>query len=116
MSRTVPSARCDGGGPGDPPSRLFKQFGAPADERLNDVTVEELLVHRAGGRGNADIPGPDYLAFLDIFDPAHAFLSDGVKVWIDRAQTRGRPPSRPPVQSRHQHLGRAAGRFQTAAS
>ena len=34
--------------------QFFKQFGAPADERLNDVTVEELLAHRAGLRGNAD--------------------------------------------------------------
>jgi CubicO group peptidase (beta-lactamase class C family) len=171
---------------------FFEQFGAPADPRLNDLTIEELLVHRAGLRGNADddpifevfgrranggagshadaksvlaeyvlkerlarhpggrysysnsgyalltaiieeqsgrsyedycrsavfgklgiaqpklhpdwqmlagaggwfVPGPDYLAFLDIFDPAHPFLSDEVKAWIDRAQTRWSPGHR----------------------
>ena len=35
-------------------AQFFKPFGAPADERLEQVTVEELLVHRAGLRGNAD--------------------------------------------------------------
>jgi CubicO group peptidase (beta-lactamase class C family) len=172
--------------------QFFKQFGAPADERLNNVMVEELLVHRGGLRGNADedpifavfarrahggagilaeakpvlaeymmrerlvrhpggrysysntgyeiltaiieeqsgrsyedycgeavfgklgldkpqlhsewqmlsgaggwfVPGPDYLKFLDIFDPAHPFLSDEVKQWIDRAQTRWTPGHR----------------------
>jgi CubicO group peptidase (beta-lactamase class C family) len=172
--------------------QFFKQFGTPVDQRLNDVTVEELLAHRAGLRGNADddpifgvffrrayggagvlaeakpvlaeymmrerlarhpggrysysntgyqiltaiieeqsgrsyedycgeavfgrlgiarpalhadwqmlsgaggwvIPGADYLAFLDIFDPAHSFLSDDVKDWIDKAQTRWTPGHR----------------------
>jgi CubicO group peptidase (beta-lactamase class C family) len=172
--------------------QFFKQYGAPVDERLYQVTVEELLVHRAGLRGNADddsiygafarrassghgwvaaatpvlseyllkdrlarhpggrysysntgyeiltaiieeqtgqsyesycskavfgalgiampklhpdwrmlsgaggwlIPGPDYLALLDIFDPAHPFLGDDVKAWIDRAQKRWTPTNR----------------------
>jgi CubicO group peptidase (beta-lactamase class C family) len=172
--------------------RFFAEFGAPVDDRLNDVTVEELLVHRAGLRGNADddpifavfdrranggagvlaearpvlaeyaigqrlarhpggrysysntgyqfltaiveeqsgrsyeeycgeavfgklgiakpklhpdwqmlsgaggwyIPGADYLSFLDIFDPAHPFLPDAAKEWIDRAQTRWTPGHR----------------------
>jgi len=172
--------------------QFFKQFGAPVDPRLYEATVEELLVHRAGFRGNADddsiygifakrasgghgwvaaaspvlseyllkdrlarhpggrysysntgyeiltaiieeqtgrsyedycseavfgqlgiakpklhpdwrmlagaggwfIPGPDYLAFLDIFDPAHPFLGDDVKAWIDRAQKRWTPTNR----------------------
>ena len=171
---------------------FFKLFGRPIDERLEEATVEELLVHRAGLRGNADddpifdvlhrradggagplaearavlaeyllqerlarhpggrysysntgyamlsaiieehtkrsyedycgeavfgklglakprlhpdwrmlsgaggwfVPGPDYLAFLDIFDPAHPFLSDEAKAWIDRAQTRWTPTNR----------------------
>ena len=34
--------------------QFFKQYGAPVDPRLNDATVEELLAHRAGLRGNAD--------------------------------------------------------------
>lgn len=173
-------------------AQFFKLFGAPADERLEQVTVEELLTHRAGLRGNADddpifgifsrradsgsgslaeakpvlaeyvlkerlarhpggrysysntgyeiltavieeqtgrpyedycreavfgklaipqprlhpdwsmlagaggwfIPGPDYLAFLDIFDAAHPFLGDAVKAWIDQAQTKWTPTNR----------------------
>jgi hypothetical protein len=34
--------------------QFFKQYGAPVDARLYQATVEELLVHRAGLRGNAD--------------------------------------------------------------
>ena len=172
--------------------QFFKQYGAPVDPRLNDATVEELLVHRAGLRGNADddsiygifakrassghgwqaapkavlseyllkdrlarhpggrysysntgyeilsaiieeqtgksyedycgeavfgalglavpklhpdwrmlagmggwfVPGPDYLAVLDIFDPKNPFLGDTVKAWIDQAQTRWTPTNR----------------------
>jgi hypothetical protein len=43
------------------------------------------------GAGGWYIAGPDYLAFMDIFSPAHPFLSDTVKSWIDRAQTRWSP-------------------------
>lgn len=43
------------------------------------------------GAGGWYITGPDYLAFMDIFSPAHPFLSDTVKGWIDRAQTRWTP-------------------------
>jgi len=38
--------------------QFFKQYGAPVDPRLNDATVEELLVHRAGLRGARAIPRP----------------------------------------------------------
>jgi CubicO group peptidase (beta-lactamase class C family) len=170
-------------------SRFFGRYGAPADPRLSQITVEELLVHRSGLMGNGDddpiygvvskrasagkgylaqvqavlseyltklhlirnpgaqysysntgyevlsamieertgrsyedycreavfgrlgiaephlapdwrmlsgaggwtIPGADYLAFLDIFSPSHPFLSDTVKGWIDRAQTKWTP-------------------------
>ena len=34
--------------------QFFKQYGAPVDERLYQATVEEILAHRAGLRGNAD--------------------------------------------------------------
>ena len=172
--------------------QFFKQYGAPVDARLYQATVEELLVHRAGLRGNADddsiygvfakrasaghgwqvtpekilseyllkdrlsrhpggrysysntgyeiltaiieeqtgqhyedycreavfgklgitmptlhpdwrmlsgaggwfVPGPDYLSFLDIFDPAHPFFGDTVKAWIDQAQKRWTPTNR----------------------
>ena len=170
-------------------SRFFNRYGKPADPKLGDVTVEQLLVHRSGLMGNGDddpiygvmnkraytgkgylaqiqsvlseyltklhlirepgakyaysntgyevlsamieertgqtyedycrgavfgrlgiaephlhpdwrmlsgaggwyVPGPDYLAFLDIFSPSHPFLSDTVKSWIDRAQTKWTP-------------------------
>jgi CubicO group peptidase (beta-lactamase class C family) len=173
-------------------SRFFTRYGTPADPRLADVTVEELLVHRSGLVGNGDddpiygvmnkraymgkgylgaiqsvlseyliklhlirrpgteyaysntgyevlsamieertgqsyedycrgavfgrlgiaepklhpdwrmlsgaggwtIPGPDYLAFLDIFTPSHPFLPDSVKSWIDRAQTKWSPANK----------------------
>jgi CubicO group peptidase (beta-lactamase class C family) len=173
-------------------SRFFYRYGAPADPRLGQVTVEQLLVHRSGLVGNGDddpiygvvekransgkgylatvqavlseylvklrlirdpgsryaysntgyevlsamieersgrsyedycgdavfgrlgittarldsdwrmlsgaggwsIPGPDYLAFLDVFSPAHPFLGDSVKGWIDRAQTKWTPGNR----------------------
>lgn len=172
--------------------QFFKQYGKPVDERLYQATVEELLTHRAGLRGNADddsiygvfakrasaghgwqvtpetvlseyllkdrlarhpggrysysntgyeiltaiveeqtgqhyedycrtavfgklgiampklnpdwrmlsgaggwfVPGPDYLAMLDVFDPANPFLGDTVKDWIDQAQKRWTPTNR----------------------
>jgi CubicO group peptidase (beta-lactamase class C family) len=43
------------------------------------------------GAGGWFIPGPDYLAFFDIFSPSHPFLNDTVKGWIDRAQTKWTP-------------------------
>jgi len=43
------------------------------------------------GAGGWSIPGPDYLAFMDIFSPRHPFLNDTVKGWIDRAQTKWTP-------------------------
>ena len=66
------------------------------------------------GAGGWFIPGPDYLAFLDIFDPAHPFLGDTVKAWIDQAQNAlDADQQRPLVQPRRQHLGRRRplGRF-----
>ena len=46
------------------------------------------------GAGGWFIPGPDYLALLDIFDPAHPFFGDAVKAWIDQAQKRWTPTNR----------------------
>jgi CubicO group peptidase (beta-lactamase class C family) len=189
--------------------QFFKQYGAPLDRRLYQVTVEELLVHRAGLRGNADddsiygvfakrarsghawqgapkmvlseyllkdrlarkpggrysysntgyeilsaiieeqtgrpyedycseavfgrlgiaapklhpdwrmlagmggwfVPGPDYLAFLDIFDPAHPFLGDTVSAWIDQAQTRWSPGNRDRWYSLGVNTWAGAGRW-----
>jgi CubicO group peptidase (beta-lactamase class C family) len=189
--------------------QFFKQYGAPIDERLYQATVEELLAHRAGLRGNADddsiygvfarraigghgwqaapklvlgeyllkdrlarhpggrysysntgyeilsaiieeqtgkpyedycgeavfgklglavpklhpdwrmlagmggwfVPGPDYLAFLDIFDPAHPFLGDTVKAWIDQAQTRWTPANKDRWYSLGVNTWAGAGRW-----
>ena len=58
------------------------------------------------GMGGWYVPGPDYLAFLDIFDPENPFLGDTVKAWIDQAQTRWTPTNtRPLVRPRREHLG-----------
>ena len=35
-------------------SRFFSRYGKPADPKLGDVTVEQLLVHRSGLMGNGD--------------------------------------------------------------
>ena len=35
-------------------AQFFKQYGPPVDQRLYQATIEELLAHRAGLRGNAD--------------------------------------------------------------
>ena len=188
---------------------FFQQYGAPVDERLYQATVEELLAHRAGLRGNADddsiygifakrassgrgwvaaarpvlseyllkdrlarhpggrysysntgyeiltaiieeqtgrsyedycreavfgklgitmpnlhpdwrmlsgaggwfIPGPDYLAFLDIFDPANPFLGDTVRAWIDQAQKRWTPTNRDRWYSLGVNTWAGAGRW-----
>lgn len=41
-----------------------------------------------GGSGGWFIPGDDYLRFLEVFDPRHPFLGDGVKAWIDEVRTK----------------------------
>jgi CubicO group peptidase (beta-lactamase class C family) len=46
------------------------------------------------GAGGWYVPGPDYLAFLDVFNPKHPFLPDTVKTWIDQAQTKWTPGNR----------------------
>ena len=169
--------------------RFFRRYGQPKDVRLEDVTVEQLLVHRSGLAGNGEhdpiygvmneraktgrgylaaiqavlgqyltkfklirdpgkqysysntgyevlsamieertgkpyesycreavfgklgipepelhpnwrmlsgaggwyIPGPDYLAFFDIFNPSNPFLPDEVKGWMDHTQTKWTP-------------------------
>lgn len=189
--------------------QFFKQYGAPADKRLYQTTVEELLAHRAGLRGNADddsiygifarrargghawqaapkmvlseyllkerlarnpgrrysysnigyeilsaiveeqtgrpyedycgeavfgklgiavpklhpdwrmlagmggwfVSGPDYLAFLDIFDPAHPFLGDTAKAWIDQTQKRWTPTNRDRWYSLGVNTWAGAGRW-----
>jgi CubicO group peptidase (beta-lactamase class C family) len=190
-------------------ARFFGRYGKPADPRLNEVTVEELLVHRSGLLGNDEddpiygvvherarsgrgylaavsavlsqyltklhlirdpgrhysysntgyevlsamieektgrsyedycrgavfgklgiaepklapdwrmlsgaggwaIPGPDYLAFMDIFSPSHPFLNDTVKGWIDHAQTRWTPANHDRWYSLGINVWNGAGRW-----
>lgn len=190
-------------------SRFFHRYGAPADQRLEKVTVEQLLVHRSGLVGNVDddpiygamdkragsgkgylaavqgllseyllklhlirdpgqrysysntgyevlsamieertgrsyenycrdavfgklgipeprlhpdwrilagaggwyIPGPDYLAFLDVFSPANPFLGDTVKGWIDKSQTKWTPDNRDRWYSLGVNVWAGAGRW-----
>ena len=63
---------------------VFGRLGLPAAEAGSDWQM-------LSGAGGWSVPGPDYLAFLDILDPAHPFLGDDVKAWIDQAQTRWTP-------------------------
>ena len=70
------------------------------------------------GAGGWYVPGPDYLAFLDIFSPSHPFLSDSVKSWIDRAQTKWTPGNNDRWYASASTSGpaSAAGQCRTAAS
>jgi CubicO group peptidase (beta-lactamase class C family) len=194
---------------GEALSRFFRRYGAPADPRLGQVTVEQLLVHRSGLMGNGDddpiygviekransgrgylaaiqsllgeylvklhlirdpgsrysysntgyevlsamieertgrpyedycreavfgklgiaepvlhpdwrmlsgaggwyIPGPDYLAFFDVFTPRHPFLGDTVKGWIDQAQTKWTPENHDRWYSLGVNVWSGAGRW-----
>ena len=42
-----------------------------------------------GGYGGWYISGAEYLAFYEIFNPAHPFLGNAVKAWIDAVHGRG---------------------------
>jgi len=63
------------------------------------------------GAGGWSIPGPDYLAFLDVFSPTHPFLSDTVKGWIDRAQTKWTPANHDRWYSLGINVWNGAGRW-----
>src|SRR4029079_3569647 len=63
---------------------VFGRLGIPEPELHPDWRM-------LSGAGGWYIPGPDYLAFFDIFSPSHPFLPDRVKNWIDKAQTKWTP-------------------------
>jgi CubicO group peptidase (beta-lactamase class C family) len=63
------------------------------------------------GAGGWYIPGPDYLAFLDVFNPGHPFLGDTVKSWIDHAQTKWTPENRDRWYSLGVNVWAGAGRW-----
>jgi CubicO group peptidase (beta-lactamase class C family) len=69
-----------------------------------------------GGSGGWFIPGDDYLRFLEIFDPAHPFLGDGVKAWIDQAQTKWDAVNRGPWTSLAVNTTARAGRWRVSHS
>ena len=70
---------------------LALAYGMPLGLPLPKLHPDWQMLAGAGGWF---VPAPDYLAFLDIFDPANPFLSDEVKAWIDQAQTRWAPGHR----------------------
>jgi hypothetical protein len=63
------------------------------------------------GAGGWYIPGPDYLAFFDVFNPAHPFLGDNVKSWIDRSQTKWTPENHDRWYSLGVNVWAGAGRW-----
>jgi len=67
-----------------------------------------------GASGGWFIAGEDYLRFLDIFDPAHPFLSDDTKAWIDQAQTKWNPVNRGPWISLAANTSAAVGRWRVS--
>jgi CubicO group peptidase (beta-lactamase class C family) len=67
-----------------------------------------------GGAGGWFTSGDDYLRFLEIFDPAHPFLGDGVKAWVDRAQTRWDAANRGGWHSLAVNTSAAAGRWRVS--
>lgn len=63
------------------------------------------------GAGGWYVPGPDYLAFFDIFNPANPFLGDSVKSWIDRSQTKWTPDNQDRWYSLGVNVWAGAGRW-----
>ena len=95
---------------------IEEQTGRPYEDYCGEAVFGKLGIampklhpdwRMLSGAGGWFIPGPDYLAFLDIFDPAHPFLGDTVKS-LDRPGADPMDPDqqRPLVQPRRQHLGR----------
>jgi CubicO group peptidase (beta-lactamase class C family) len=76
---------------------IEERSGKPYEAYCREAVLSKLGITTAqlhpdwrtfSGAGGWIITGADYLAFLDIFDPANPFLSDPIKAWIDRAQIR----------------------------
>ena len=94
---------------------IEEQTGQPYEDYCGEAVFGKLGIavpklhpdwRMLAGMGGWFVPGPDYLAFLDIFDPANPFLGDTVKAWIDQAQNTLDPDQQGPlVQPRRQHLG-----------
>ena len=82
---------------------IEEQTGRPYEDYCREAVFGKLGIaepkldpnwRMLSGAGGWSIRGSDYLAFLDIFSPSHPFLSDTVKSWIDRAQTKWSPGNR----------------------
>jgi CubicO group peptidase (beta-lactamase class C family) len=76
---------------------IEERSGRPFEEYCRDEVFVPLGLGSAGlnpdwrmlgGYGGWYISGADYLKFYEIFDPAHRFLGEVVKSWIDSVHSR----------------------------
>jgi CubicO group peptidase (beta-lactamase class C family) len=77
---------------------IEERSGRPFEDYCRDKVFSPLGLASAqlnpdwrifGGAAGWYMTGADYLRFYEIFDPAHPFLGDVVKAWIDAARPRG---------------------------
>jgi CubicO group peptidase (beta-lactamase class C family) len=78
---------------------IEERSGQPFEDYCRDKVFSPLGLASAklnpewrifGGAAGWYMTGADYLRFYDIFDPAHPFLGDAVKAWIDARGRAGR--------------------------
>jgi CubicO group peptidase (beta-lactamase class C family) len=76
---------------------IEERSGQPFEDYCRDKVFSPLGLASAqlnpewrifGGAAGWFMTGRDYLRFYEIFDPAHPFLGDAVKSWIDAAHGR----------------------------
>jgi CubicO group peptidase (beta-lactamase class C family) len=82
---------------------IEERSGQPFEDYCRDKVFTPLGLTNArlnpewrifGGAAGWYMTGADYLRFFEIFDPAHPFLGDAVKSWIDAVRGRwGRTPN-----------------------
>jgi CubicO group peptidase (beta-lactamase class C family) len=85
---------------------IEERSGRPFEDYCRDKVFTPLGLASArlnpewrifGGAAGWYMTGADYLRFYEIFDPAHPFLGDTVKSWIDAARgRRGQTPNQAP--------------------
>jgi len=80
---------------------IEERSGRPFEDHCRDKVFSPLGLASArlnpewrifGGAAGWTMTGADYLRFYEIFDPAHPFLGDAVKAWIDAVHPRGGRP------------------------
>jgi CubicO group peptidase (beta-lactamase class C family) len=76
---------------------IEERSGRPFEDYCQDTVFSPLGLASAklnpewrifGGAAGWTMTGADYLRFYEIFDPAHPFLGEAVKSWIDAARPR----------------------------